>query len=853
VSNRYAALDGYGLRHLPNHLARGGCDHVLYELLFDFDWLQAKLEATGINAVIADYGIALAISHPLSRGQERESEDEGLHLTQSALRLSANVLAQDKTELAGQLLGRLLACEVPQVQVLLEQAKQWQGASWLRPLTPSLMSPGGPLLHTLQGHGGRIEAMALTPDGKQIVSAGDHTLRIWDLESGQVVRTLTDPTGEISAMTLTSDGKQAISVAHSVEHNVTSLTVWDLNTGRELYTHQRHPWPVQARAIIPDFQRIVYESGEYVTISPYGQTQTISGHILEIWDLESGQKVHTLIGHTQRVSAVATIPNSKCIVSASADSTPKVWDLESGQLVHTLIGHTAGVNAVATTPDGRWAVSASDDHTLRVWELESGQQVRAMVGHLWEVMVVTISPDGRHVVSASDQDLKVWDLESGQELHSLRHHVRPHQGPVTAVTFTPDGKRFISASLDRSLVIWDLAGGQVVRTLIGHTGGVNAVIVTPDSNQAVSASDDYTLKVWDISIAPSTRTPGMWDAFTLMGHGMGVEAVAFTLDGKRAMSASYGEIKVWDIESGRAVHTLVGPRAINAAVLTADGKWIVFASANILKVWSLESGQETHTLAGHTEYVRALAVTSDSKRVISASDDNTIRNWDLESGQEVQTLADYIHYVHRGVERGMPTNTMLAATSDGKRVVSASADILKVWDLESNQAMHVLRGHADQIRALIVTPDGKWVISASRDHTLKVWDLESGHEIHTLVGHVFGVNAVAITLDGTRAISASDDSTLKVWDLASGVNLHTLTGHTRGVNGVSVTQDGSRAVSVSGDGALKIWDLESGGIIASFSGEDELRVCSVTPDGRTIIAGGGELGRVYLLRLEGVE
>jgi WD40 repeat protein len=109
-------------------------------------------------------------------------------------------------------------------------------------------------------------------------------------------------------------------------------------------------------------------------------------------------------------------------------------------------------------------------------------------------------------------------------------------------------------------------------------------------------------------------------------------------------------------------------------------------------------------------------------------------------------------------------------------------------------------------RRVAITPDGRRVVSASRDRTLRVWDLESGQRVRTLEGHTGYVMAVAITPDGRRAVSASSDQTLRLWDLESGQSLHPLEGHTGEVSGVAITPDGRRAVSASVDKTLRVWD-----------------------------------------------
>jgi hypothetical protein len=211
--------DGYYFQHLAEHLMQAERADELRELLLDFDWMQVKLESADVAALIADY--------------ELLPGDAELRLVQGAIRLSAHVLIGDKTQLPGQLLGRLLAFESPEIQAILEQAKRWKVASWLRPLVPSLTPPGGPLLRTLTGHSRGVMAVAVTPDGRRAVSASsDHTLKVWDLrERGEELRTLTGHSRGVMAVAVTPDGRRAVSA--SDDH---TLKVWDLESGKLVAT-----------------------------------------------------------------------------------------------------------------------------------------------------------------------------------------------------------------------------------------------------------------------------------------------------------------------------------------------------------------------------------------------------------------------------------------------------------------------------------------------------------------------------------------------------------------------------------------------------------------------------------------
>ena len=112
------------------------------------------------------------------------------------------------------------------------------------------------------------------------------------------------------------------------------------------------------------------------------------------------------------------------------------------------------------------------------------------------VCSVAFSPDGKRIVSGSDdKTLKVWDATSGQEMLTLKGHT----GDVMSVAFSPDGKRIVSGSDDKTLKVWDAATGQETLTLKGHTNAVSSVAFSPDGKRIVSGSGDQTVKVWDAS------------------------------------------------------------------------------------------------------------------------------------------------------------------------------------------------------------------------------------------------------------------------------------------------------------------------------------------------------------------
>jgi ribosomal protein L21 len=132
--------------------------------------------------------------------------------------------------------------------------------------------------------------------------------------------------------------------------------------------------------------------------------------------------------------------------------------------------------------------------------------------------------------------------------------------------------------------------------------------------------------------------------------------------------------------------------------------------------------------------------------------------------------------------------------------------------------LRTLTGHKDDVTGVVVSGDGKYVITASKDRRVKVWKLKTGQEVYTLRGHTDWVTGVTVTRDEEYVLSASRDRTVKVWELKTGREVRTLTGHTDWVTGVTVTRNGEYVLSASRDKAVKIWELKTGREIRTLTG-----------------------------------
>jgi len=579
-----------------------------------------------------------------------------------------------------------------------------------------------PELMVNSGHSEYINSVSFSPDGKTLMSASiDKTIKLWDIKSGCEIRTFIGNSLNVEFV-FSSDGDQMASI-----ENDKLIKVWDVTSGKELMSFSGHTDRINSIVFSVDGKTIASASDDKT---------------LRVWDINTGKVALVISKFTNAVENVAISPDNKYIASSS-NGYIKFWDFNSGQEIRSIY---ISSKQIGFTKDGT-KLFYIEDGTLKYLEILSGNITVPIVAK----NCIYITENGKYAWVPREKDVTVFEVNTQKEINTINCEIEK------IMVVSPDGHYLATTSWDKSIKLWDVASGKLVKTLKGNSSAVKNVDFTADMKHIISGSSDSIIRFLDINSSMNIKT--------FFGQDNWGFPLDISPDGRSMVCITKERtIVIKDISTSQVIKTLGACDEVFSLKYSNDGRSVICACDNgDISLWSVDSGALLQSFKGY----RSADVSSDSRYIVSKINREALVVRDVNSGKEVLKVSDNKEIKDWGIFTLSFSHDggYIAGGSFSKNVYLWQTNITDNFKHAPSKVFKTLVGHTKRVTSVDFSPSGEYLVSGGDDNNIKLWNVATGVEIATLKGHTNSVRSVRFSPDGNFIISGSEDYSIRIWDV----------------------------------------------------------------------------------------
>ncbi|KAG5678699.1 hypothetical protein PVAND_008347 [Polypedilum vanderplanki] len=572
------------------------------------------------------------------------------------------------------------------------------------------------LVGTFKGHSGAITCMMVPKNTHDLVTGSEDTsVIIWDIKT-QVLKTRLWL--HIAAvLCVTSAMNNSLIVSGSDD---SSIIISSYLTGKSVMKIDHHRGPVV-----------------YVAISSTSEVLVSGSHDATIclWSLETYELLN-LMQFNAPVLNFRLSPDSVFLLAHCEDNGLYLRTLATGTELHQLKGHKSKVLAFSIAADSQRAIVGCDDTKAYIFDMCSGKIIRTMPPNPGTVSAVFIMDKDDYLITAGGNKITFYSFRNEdsivnyypkkkekrkhrkQLVSANRLNLNSNNHPICCFDISRDST-MAAVAIQRSIQIWTVQNNpELSKTFEGHTATITCISFAPNCELLVTASDDRTAIVWGLQFGILQTT--------FKAHNAAITCLTVLMDSIRIITSDReGFSHVWLADSGTILQTVQGPHKYLA--VTNNMKFAMSTNGdNSLRIWSLTREDEKYHVS-HTDEITCFVITADSLHVITGSRDMSLKVWQSTGGKLAQVLVGHSDAVL----------AVAVSAFNKSHVISGSKDCnLILWDLHTGEEIHTLAGHLGPVTCVKVSADGTTAVSGSDDKTIIVWETARGLALTSLQLHV---------------------------------------------------------------------------------------------------------------------